>query len=83
MVLMQSRVRDNESTTANIGSMDGGAASGSDAASDFGPRNSIAFCITRFPNQTKPIARGSVAFMSICTDPSNGFHPSEALRRLA
>jgi hypothetical protein len=32
--------------------MDGGAASGSDAASDFGPRNSIAFCITRFPNQT-------------------------------
>jgi hypothetical protein len=45
---MQSRVRDNESTTANIGSMDGGGASGSDAASDFGPRNSIAFCITRF-----------------------------------
>ena len=33
MVLMQSRVRDNEATTANIGSIDGGAASGSDAAS--------------------------------------------------
>jgi len=42
MVLMQLRVRDNESTTANIGSMDGGAASGSGSASDFGPRNSIA-----------------------------------------
>ena len=39
------------STTANIGSMAGGAASGSDAASDFGPRNSITFCIARFPNQ--------------------------------
>jgi hypothetical protein len=32
--------------------MEGGGASGSDATSDFGPRNSIAFCITRFPNQT-------------------------------
>jgi hypothetical protein len=52
MVLMQSRVRDNESTTANIGSMDGGAAAGdSGAASDFGPRNSTTSCIARFPNQ--------------------------------
>src|SRR4051812_10499642 len=82
MVLMQSRVRANESTTANIGSMDGGGASGSDAASDFGPRNSIAFCITRFPDQDQPIARGPVAFTS-CTDPSDGFHLSEASRRLA
>jgi hypothetical protein len=51
MVLIQLRVRANESTTANIGSMDGGAASGSGAASDFRPRNSITFCIVSIPNQ--------------------------------
>src|SRR6185312_14993045 len=51
MVLMQSRVRANESTTANIGSMEGGAtASGSDADSDFVPGNSITFCIRSIPN---------------------------------
>jgi hypothetical protein len=49
---MQLRVRDNESTTANIGSMAGGATSGSDTASDCGPRNSITFCIARFQIRT-------------------------------
>ena len=39
------------STTACIGSIDGGAGGGcSDAALDLGPRNSITFCIDRFPN---------------------------------
>jgi hypothetical protein len=58
MVLMQSRVRAKESTTANIGSMEGGAtASGSDTTSEFGPRNSITFCIVHskasfIPNQS-------------------------------
>jgi hypothetical protein len=41
-------VRANESTTASIGSMDGGAAGASDAGSDFAPGNSITFCIIRF-----------------------------------
>jgi hypothetical protein len=57
MILMQSRVRDNESTTANIGSMEGGGASGSDTASDFGPRNSITFCIAQFQIRTASNAR--------------------------
>lgn len=49
MDLMQSRVRDNESTTVHIGSMDGGAATGDpDAASGGAPRNSITFCIVQF-----------------------------------
>jgi hypothetical protein len=72
MVLMQSRVRDNESTTASIGSMDGGAASGSVAASDFRPRNSTTFCIIQF--QIRTASR---------TDPSGGFHHDEASRRVA
>jgi hypothetical protein len=59
MVLMQSRVRDNESTTANIGSIDGGGASGSDTASAFGPPNSITFtfCIAQFQIRTVSNAR--------------------------
>jgi len=60
MVLMQSRVRANESTTANIGSMEGGAtASGSDAASDFVPGNSITFCIVQFQISTASNAQNS------------------------
>jgi hypothetical protein len=57
MVLMQSRVRAKESTTANIGSMEGGGANGSDTASDFGARNSITFCIVQFQIRTASNAR--------------------------
>ena len=43
------------------GSMDGGAAGGSAAGSDFGPRNSITFCIVRFQTRTASNARpGSI-----------------------
>jgi hypothetical protein len=82
MVLMQSRVRDNELTTANIGSMDGGAASGSATASDFGPRNSITFCIVNSKPE-QPVTHGPVASASFCTGASGGLHHSDAWRRLA
>jgi hypothetical protein len=79
---MQSRVRDNELTTANIRSMDGGAARGSATASGFGPRNSITFCIVNSKPE-QPVTHGPAAPASSGTGLPGGFHHSEASDRLA
>jgi hypothetical protein len=63
MALMQLRVRDNESTIANIGSMAGGAVSDSVMIAGDGLRNSTALSITRFQIYN-PVARVKVVFTS-------------------
>jgi hypothetical protein len=62
MALMQSRVRDSESTTVQIGSIDGGATVDGPAAA---PDDSINFCIVRFQTSKTSGARPGCARVTL------------------